>query len=226
MSTTTIPSTHNPFHAGELEEIALFPLPEVSLFPHTIVPLHIFEPRYRQMVEDALERDMLIAIALPTSAESDPSEDGGLRVHAVAGAGRIVHHERLDDGRFHVMLRGAGRIRILDELPRERLYRRVRAVWVPSHAVASVQVHTHVASIRALVMAMVRSGNRLGALLARFTTDVEDPVILADLLCAILFASPVERQRLLEQDDVCVRYERIEGRLAEMLAGEADALAH
>ncbi len=100
----------------------LFPLPNVVLFPHVVLPLHIFEPRYRQMTEDALAGDHLVAMVHllePTSA--DP--EGRPRIEEVACLGRILEHERLPDGRFNLLLLGRKRVRVIRELPTDKLYR-------------------------------------------------------------------------------------------------------
>lgn len=100
----------------------LFPLPEVVLFPHCVLPLHIFEPRYRQMSEDALADDRLIAMVklkdgADWSAEVDPP------IESVACLGKIFDHRQLADGRFNLLLVGLKRVRLIRELPKDRLYR-------------------------------------------------------------------------------------------------------
>src|SRR5437762_3240134 len=103
----------------------LFPLPNVVLFPHMVLPLHIFEPRYRQMTADALAGDKLIAMSLLQPGwESD--YEGRPALHPVACLGQIVDHQRLPDGRFHLHLRGLSRIRIVREIDSDRLYRNAR----------------------------------------------------------------------------------------------------
>src|SRR5215467_11468730 len=104
----------------------LFPLPNLVLFPHVMQPLHMFEPRYRRMTRDALAGDRLIALVLLRPGwEADYK--GRPPVHAVACLGRILAEERLNDGRYNLLLRGLGRIRIEEELPRETPYRVARA---------------------------------------------------------------------------------------------------
>ena len=100
----------------------MFPLPGVFLFPGQLMPLHIFEPRYRQMVEDSLDGPGQIVLA--TVRESDrPGLSGNPPIVPIAGLGEIARHERLDDGRFLVWLAGVARVRV-DEVESERLYRR------------------------------------------------------------------------------------------------------
>src|SRR5437660_1133908 len=89
----------------------LFPLPNLVLFPHVIQPLHIFEPRYREMMADALAGDRLVSIVLLRPGW-EASYQGQPLVHEVACLGRIVADQRLEDGRFHLLLRGLARVRI------------------------------------------------------------------------------------------------------------------
>src|ERR1700681_1308865 len=100
----------------------LFPLPNVVLFPHVVQPLHIFEPRYRQMTADALAGDRLIGLTL-----LQPGWEAGYAgrppVHAVGCLGTIVAEQTLDDGRFNILLRGVSRFRVEREVPNTKLYR-------------------------------------------------------------------------------------------------------
>lgn len=103
----------------------LFPLPNLVLFPHVMQPLHIFEPRYRQMTQDALDEDRLIAMALLRPGwESDYA--GAPAIHSVACLGQIVAEQRLDDGRYNLLLRGTARLRIVKEATTSKLYRTAR----------------------------------------------------------------------------------------------------
>src|SRR5438876_12325122 len=92
--------------------VRLFPLPNLVLFPQAMEPLHIFEPRYRQMTADALATDRLIAMVL---LKSGPEEEGEERpaLHSVACLGKIVADQRLEDGRYNILLDGFSRLRIL-----------------------------------------------------------------------------------------------------------------
>ncbi|MEX0885701.1 MAG: LON peptidase substrate-binding domain-containing protein [Phycisphaeraceae bacterium] len=96
--------------------VPLFPLANCALLPHAVIPLHIFESRYRRMVADALEDAGLIAMAVYENAR-DAGGDGGdapLRPHVCLG--RIVRHEQLPDGRYNMLLQGICRARVVDEL--------------------------------------------------------------------------------------------------------------
>jgi Lon protease-like protein len=99
----------------------LFPLPGVVLLPHAVLPLHIFEPRYRQMTEDALAADRLIAIVQirPPSEWPSPNEPS---LEEFGCLGRIFKHERLADGRFNFLLLGRKRVRLTREIRSGKLY--------------------------------------------------------------------------------------------------------
>lgn len=100
----------------------LFPLPGVVLFPHAVLPLHIFEPRYRQMTEDALATDRLIAI-VQIQPDGNRTPDDEPELESVGCLGRIFKHERLPDGRFNFLLLGRKRIRLEREVANGKLYR-------------------------------------------------------------------------------------------------------
>jgi Lon protease-like protein len=101
--------------------IPLFPLPNVVLFPTVSLPLHIFEPRYREMVAEALEGDRIIGMALLRPGwEAD--YEGRPAIYPVGCAGLITHAERMPDGRYNIVLRGLEKFRIVSEHDR-RPYR-------------------------------------------------------------------------------------------------------
>src|SRR5690349_14195750 len=94
--------------------IPIFPLPNVVLFPNVFLPLHIFEPRYREMVHDALDGDRLIGMSL-LQPGFEANYEGRPAVYAIGCAGVITHSERLSDGRYNIVLRGLERFRIESE---------------------------------------------------------------------------------------------------------------
>src|ERR1700704_1541542 len=94
--------------------LPLFPLPNVVLFPNVFLPLHIFEPRYREMVADALASDRMIGMVLLKPGWQHAYE-GRPPVYPIGCSGVITHVERLEDGRYNIVLRGVERFRILEE---------------------------------------------------------------------------------------------------------------
>jgi len=104
--------------------IPIFPLPNVVLFPNVFLPLHIFEPRYRQMIAESLSGDRIIGmVLLRPGYESD--YDGAPPIYPTGCSGLITHAEKLEDGRYNLVLRGLEKFSIAsEELPAVgRLYR-------------------------------------------------------------------------------------------------------
>jgi Lon protease-like protein len=107
----------------------LFPLPNLVLYPHVMQPLHIFEERYREMLEDAMASDQLIAMAvLEPGWEAD--YDSRPAVSEYACLGKVVAHHRLEDGRYNLLLMGVQRVRIVKELQPLRSFRQARVELV------------------------------------------------------------------------------------------------
>jgi Lon protease-like protein len=104
--------------------LPIFPLPNVVLFPNVFLPLHIFEPRYRQMVAESLSGDRIIGMVLLRPGYENDYE-GAPAVYATGCSGVITHYEKLDDGRYNLMLRGLEKFSIEREEPPAagRLYR-------------------------------------------------------------------------------------------------------
>lgn len=107
---------------GSGARVRLFPLSGVVLFPHAVLPLHIFEPRYRQMTADALAGDQLIAM-VRLLEPFECLDEGRPAIEQVACLGRIIRHEALPDGRFNLLLLGLKRVKLVRELPTSTLYR-------------------------------------------------------------------------------------------------------
>jgi Lon protease-like protein len=101
----------------------LFPLPSVALFPNVTQPLHVFEPRYRELTADALAGERLIALATLQPGWETTYESKAAPIHQVVCLGRITLDERLPDGRYLLLLRGLCRARIVSELSTPLLYR-------------------------------------------------------------------------------------------------------
>ena len=104
--------------------IPICPLPNVVLFPNVFLPLHIFEPRYRQMVADALQADRIIGMVLLRSGW-EHNYDGRPPVYPVGCSGLVTHAEKLPDGSYNIVLRGLEKFRIVSEDDR-RSYRLAR----------------------------------------------------------------------------------------------------
>lgn len=107
---------------SRLATVPLFPLGGALLFPRAQLPLHIFEPRYREMVKDAVDGAGQIAMIQPKRDD----DDNRAPLHQVGCVGTIGGLEELDDGRFNIVLVGTNRFRLVEELPTEAPYRCAR----------------------------------------------------------------------------------------------------
>lgn len=102
--------------------LSIFPLPRAILFPRMQLPLHIFEPRYRAMISDALARDQRIGMIQPRGSGEPPP------VFQIGCIGRIADVEALEDGRFNIVLEGEARFRVVRELDVATPFRQVDAL--------------------------------------------------------------------------------------------------
>jgi hypothetical protein len=181
--------------------IPLFPLPDVVLFPQVALPLHIFEPRYRKMVADALEGDRVIGMTL-LRAGWEHDYYGRPPVYDRGCAGRIDQHEALPDGRSHIVLRGLGRFRIVEEHAGEP-YRLATVEALPEAAGETAEVE---AARKAVMAAIGRAAD--GPLVLVIKPEIPDDMFV-NALCQSLALGAVERQSLLECDSVLDRYRRL-----------------
>lgn len=102
---------------------AIFPLPNVTLFPNVMLPLHIFEPRYRCMAEDTLKGDGYLAMGLLKDGWEDNYESKDCEIHDTVCLGKVIANEQLEDGRHYLMLQGLRRAKLVTELETDLPYR-------------------------------------------------------------------------------------------------------
>ncbi|HVP30917.1 MAG TPA: LON peptidase substrate-binding domain-containing protein [Myxococcota bacterium] len=191
----------------------LFPLSNVVLFPATVVPLHVFEERYRQMTSDALAGDRTIGMIAvhPRHVAEMP---GDPPLFEVGCAGVIDRWEELPDGRYQFILAATHRFRIVRELPRgeSRLYR-----VADVEALAEPFPPEDAPAVRSLRSAVIDRFGELAALAAPERSsevssalfDGVDDVRLLNTLCQLLDLATAEKQDLLEANGVRQRYERL-----------------
>jgi uncharacterized protein len=195
----------------------LFPLPNVVLFPHVVLPLHIFEPRYREMTEDALAGDRLVTIVQlrPDAPDQDPDRPA---IEAVGCLGRIIQHERLPDGRFNVLLAGRKRVLLVREIPGAKPYRlaeaRILEDRAPDEPGAPLRREL-VALFRTLIERQGTLDPDLDALLAAAL----DLGLLTDIIAHALGLPPAIKQALLDDCAVAHRARRLIALLRPLAAG-------
>jgi Lon protease-like protein len=198
-----------------LRRLPLFPLQDVVLFPHSMIPLYVFEARYRKMVRDVLAGNRLIAISLQLEKE-DPAETDPPRVASVASVGELVLVQELPDGRFNVVVRGRARIGIDQELTTDEPYRLVTAHEIPDDPPqVSNDLSEADTTLRALVSGLAETIPEGGELLKHVAAAQDSPAALANVMAASLVADAKVRQRLLETTDV---FERLEQLSTEVVA--------
>ncbi len=173
--------------------LPIFPLPDVVLFPNVFLPLHIFEPRYRDMVADAIGADRMIGmVLLKPGWESD--YEGRPPVYPIGCSGVITHVEHLSDGCFNIVLRGLERFRVLDE-DHDRRYR--RAVVQPlGDERLTADDRADIRQQRARLEALLASDEPGGE--PRIPSSMPDEE-LVNALAQYLDFEPLEKQALLEQ---------------------------
>jgi len=110
------------------DTLPLFPLPGVLLLPHGCLPLHVFEPRYRSLIRDAMETDKLIGMVQTVDAHDDLVPDDA-RLYEVGCSARITEFNETDDGRFLITICGVSRFHIQTDEPTEAGYRRARVTY-------------------------------------------------------------------------------------------------
>lgn len=208
-----------------LKSLPIFPLSGVVFFPNTLLPLHIFEPRYRAMVAFCIEHGWPLAMVM-IQPGYEAQHLGAPPVSEVGCVGDLIHHERLPDGRYHIILRGLSRIAIEEELDEGTPYRLVRArplLDVALTETTEASLEDKMASIQACLTTLGYKRPDVAEPLMRLAKHIEAPSILTHVWGAALFVEVQERQALLSCPRVEERAEMVLGRLTELLVEEMDS---
>ncbi|MEM6533434.1 MAG: LON peptidase substrate-binding domain-containing protein [Myxococcota bacterium] len=198
-----------------IERLPTFPLPNTVLFPGTVLPLHIFEPRYREMVEDALEAEGIMAVVLVR-----PGFDlaGSPPVHGVAGCGRIIHSEKLDDGRYNILVQGLERVRLVEELDTDTAYREFKAEVLPRPSEDMIRAaEGELAKLQSCVLSLRTMLGDQDAPLIEVLRSTSDPLELADILAASLISDSELQQKVLASENLAFRLSNLIDVLAEVM---------
>src|SRR5262249_9367926 len=196
--------------------LPIFPLPDLTFFPHTFLPLHVFEARYRAMITDCLARDRRLAVVgLEPGYESQ--YDGKPAVKGIAGAGAIVRCERLASGRFNILLRGDTRLRIDHELPADTLYRMVVATPLSDVGADRPELAGIAAAVRERCVQILDALGRPTKEIRDALGSVKSPAELGDQVASAVIPDPVVRQGLLEELDVSRRLTQLRAALDDLL---------
>lgn len=197
--------------------LPIFPLPDLTFFPHTMLPLHIFEARYRAMITDCLSRDRRLAVVGLRPGYEDTYE-GRPAVYEVMGVGRIVQWERMATGRYNLLLQGQCRARIDRELPADTLYRMVAATPLEDTGADGPAVAALAGRVKSRCAQILATVGRSGAELQETLDALTEPGRLCDQIASTLVPSPTTRQALLEELHVERRLERLAAALDDLLS--------
>ena len=186
----------------------LFPLPDVVFFPKTLLPLHVYEPRYRALASEALEQDGIICTALLKPGwESDYY--GSPEVYPVGCVGKIVQHQKLPDGRYNITLDGIAKVSIESQVRLEP-YRLVRvkpmeddSTWARGRRAAE-----EAAELMRLFR-QVHEGQAPSILLAEMLGQEMTPESILNTVALNLNAEPEVKEQLLEMDSLDQRYQAV-----------------
>ncbi len=201
-----------------LQRLMIFPLPGAVLLPHSEVPLHIFEPRYRKMTRDCHAGPGVLALA--QLAPSPSPMPGAPRVLPVVGVGILERVEPLADGRFNILLKGVLRARIREELPSSEPYRVVMAEPLlddPAEC-AQQEVQRAADDLRRLLLALSTVRPDADGEALSIAARAQDAGELADLAAGALLESPQERQGVLEALRLTRRLQLVSASAATQLA--------
>ncbi|MES1177523.1 MAG: LON peptidase substrate-binding domain-containing protein [Myxococcales bacterium] len=199
----------------DLAALPVFPLPNVVLFPDSTLPLHIFEPRYRELVREVLTgRKLMGVVRLKPGFEED--YEGRPPVFDVCGVGQVVDSVERADGRYDITLRGIARARIVEELPPLRSFRQMHLEELidgsSDAAVTSAWQRKLISLWSTLAPHLPESVRDLRAL----TRGAEGPGAYADRLAAALVGDPDGSQRLLAELDPAERLRLLTEKLQQV----------
>ena len=185
--------------------LPLFPLPNVVLFPNVFLPLHIFEPRYREMIADAVASDRMIGMALLRPGWERDYE-GRPPIYPVGCSGVMTHVEKMADGRYNLVLRGLERFRIVEE-DHGLSYRRALIEPLPEQPLTN-EARNAIRNYRAKLESM------LAPTVERAGADPKMPAAMSDedlvnALAQYLDLEPLEKQALLEKPNLRSRAESL-----------------
>lgn len=178
------------------EQVPVMPLNGALLFPRALLPLYIFEPRYREMLEYALKHDRVFAVTLikPEVTEWSTPTD----FFHVAGVGLIRACVGRGDGTSNLILQGLERVRFT-EFEQEQPFPIARIDTLESDTTSSVETEALATKVLELYAGLKGSGKQLPSKVDRYLSDLADPEMLADLVASTFISDPIRRQHVLEE---------------------------
>lgn len=172
--------------------VPIFPLRGLYLFPHQMLPLHIFEPRYRHMIADLLDGPGRLVLGSPRRSGREEAPE----LQSIAGLGEILRHEKLPDGRYMVWIVGLARVGIV-EVPSDKPYRLVRCQPFAEVEATAAEIEELAPALREATSERLKEPLPL--------PDDAPMGLLADLLLQTLGASPLVMERAFAEPSVTAR---------------------
>lgn len=202
----------------EYVDIPIFPLPNVTFFPQTLLPLHVFEPRYRKMTANVLAGDRLLGVSL---LKEGWQKDyfGRPPICKTFGVGKVVDHEQLSDGRYNIIIEGLFRVRLIQEYPTKQ-YRTARAQVIQDPPIdgCRAQVSMIMKEVQALTTRIARLLPAMRETIQSAWGTHPHPLIVANQIASALVLDAYDRQSILEQDDPLRRLHLLQIQLRNLTA--------
>lgn len=180
------------------ETVGVIALPGTILFPNALLPLYIFEPRYRDMLSASLDEERIFAVAMQRSGDD--------YVHKVGGVGLVRACVRNPDGTSHLILQGVARIRFTEWLQTEP-YRVARIERLESNHAHDPEAEALAKTVREICHGLADQGYQLPQHFESFLESAKSPEALSDAVCSTLIPNAESRQALLQELDVVARLE-------------------
>src|SRR5437588_1212887 len=200
------------------DEVAVMPLPGAVLFPHALLPLYIFEPRYREMLAHALQRDRMFSVTLikPSCPEWNAPED----FFHFATVGLIRACVGRGDGTSNLVLQGLHRVRFTN-FEQEKPFPVAKIDIVESTGDATVETEALGEKVLELYQKLKRADRQLPSKVDRYLAQLGDLEMLADLVASTFVDDPLRRQRMLEEPSVNQRLRLLITFLQDEIVGAA-----
>ena len=208
--------------ADACRTLPLFPLPGTVLMPGSLLPLHVFEPRYRALVADCLRdaRPLSVCQIHPAEVSDAPNAP---RVLPFAAVGIIGGHHALPDGRFNVLVQPVGRVRIVAERATDHPYRVAEAQLLDDAEVDAGRMAVAGERVRGLFTPLVGRMGENGARVAHALAALP-PERVPEALSAVVIRGADARQAFLAEPDPLRRAELVEGSILGLLAEMSGAV--
>ena len=195
--------------------LALLPIPDEVLVPHTTLPVELPTRRFRAVEASALSTDNMIALATVDDETSDqpPTTSSG----TIVGLGRIVETEEMAGSGHLVYIRGTARARVTDEFEIDAPLRQVRAEELDDQLASAEEAHDLIWSVRGGLLILQDRGVDGAEMLNYELSKLSEPGAVADVIGAAIFTDSAGKRRLLEELDVLARLRLVDNRLADLV---------